>query len=304
MIHSVTVKNYLNEEKKIVLANPEETGFAITSIDGLGPVKSSVNISSVATMDGGIFNSALVDVRNIVIGMRFLGSPSVEDVRQETYRYFPVKKLVTLTIETDNRTLQTSGYVESNAPNIFSSEEDTQISILCPDPYFYSAGSNYLNEIRFGGVTSLFEFPFSNESLYDEKLEFGEVNKIEPLSLMYNGDADIGVYITIHALGPAKNIAIFDIDGNKEMKLDTSKIEKIAGGALKAGDDILINTMVGQKSIYLYRDGKYINILNALGKDITWLYLTKGDNIFAFSAEAGSSNLEILIQGKVIYEGV
>ena len=43
--------------------------------------------------------------------------------------------------------------------------ETTQISIVCPDPYFYSAGPDGTNTTIFYGVEPLFEFAFSNESL-------------------------------------------------------------------------------------------------------------------------------------------
>ena len=42
MIKSVTVTNYLGEKLKMELARPEESGFAITQIKGLGPQKSTI----------------------------------------------------------------------------------------------------------------------------------------------------------------------------------------------------------------------------------------------------------------------
>ena len=78
------------------------------------------------------------------------------NLRQLTYKIFPIKRPVKLVIGTDNRVLQTEGYVESNEPDIFSKDEGCQISIVCPDPNLYA----YYNESRsYGGINALFEFP-------------------------------------------------------------------------------------------------------------------------------------------------
>ena len=138
MIKSVKVTNYLDESKTFVLMDPEESGFLIEEITGLGPANATINTTEMASIDGSIFNSSRVGMRNIVLTLRLLFKPTVEDVRQESYKYFPIKKQVKLTIETDNRICESYGYVESNEPDIFSKDESTQISIICPDPYFYS----------------------------------------------------------------------------------------------------------------------------------------------------------------------
>lgn len=167
MIKSVTVINHLNEKLKLELMRPEKSGFAVTKIEGLGPVKADIHTVEVSSRDGSSYNSARANQRNIVVYLKFLFQNSIEDVRHKSYRYFPVKKPITLIFETDNRTLGIDGYVEANDPDIFSNSEGAQISIICPNPYFYSAGTNGSNTVTFYGIEPEFEFPFSNESLDD-----------------------------------------------------------------------------------------------------------------------------------------
>ena len=62
MIRTITVKNYLGDSIKLNLARPEESGFVVKSITGLGPGKATVNTTEVATNDGGLFNSARMPV--------------------------------------------------------------------------------------------------------------------------------------------------------------------------------------------------------------------------------------------------
>ncbi len=131
MIKAITVTNYLGDSIRMDLARPEESGFVIRAITGLGPGQANINTVDVSTNDGGFFNSARLPIRNIVLTLGFLPKPSIEDVRQKSYKYFPIKKKLTLLIETDNRTAEIEGYVESNDPNIFSKEETTDISKVC-----------------------------------------------------------------------------------------------------------------------------------------------------------------------------
>ena len=134
MIDSFTVTNQLGESLEVILREPEKSGLYVESIEGLGPVKASINTTDLASADGALFNSARLSTRNIVITLGMLFDPTVEDVRQKAYRFFPVKSKVTLRFNTDRRTVTTVGYVESNDPNIFSKDETTQVSIICSAP--------------------------------------------------------------------------------------------------------------------------------------------------------------------------
>lgn len=307
MIKSITVTNYLGDSIKLELGRPEQSGFLIKSVSGLGPSKANINTTEVSTNDGSLFNSARLNQRNIVFEFIFVESinrESIEDIRQKSYKYFPIKKNVDLLIETDNRIVKTTGYVESNEPNIFSSQEGAQISIICPDPYLYSAESGEHETTVFYGIESVFEFPFCNNSLTNPLIVFGNIqNKTENV-ITYNGDSEIGIIIQIHAIGKAENITIYNTGTRESMRIDTTKLENLTGSGIMEGDDIIINTSKGEKSIKLIRSGKSINILNCLDKGTDWFTLAKGDNIFAFLAEYGTTNLQFKIKNKIIYEGV
>jgi len=88
------------------------------------------------------------------------------------------------------------------------------------------------------------------------------------------------------------------------MKIDTDKIASLTGSGIKTGDDIVIETTKGRKSILLLRDGRTTNILNCLEKNADWFQLAKGDNLFAYTAETGSTNLQFKIENRIVYEGV
>lgn len=292
MIKSLTVTNFLGESIVLELGRPEKSGFIVESIEGLGPCTATINAKEQATVDGAIYNSARVNSRNIVLSLKFLFAPTIEDVRQKSYKYFPIKKPLTLKVETDNRIAEIQGYVESNEPDIFSKDEGTQISIICPDPYFYSTRDNVT---LFSGIEAIFEFPFSNESLTEKLLEFGRIEYATERVVRYAGDADVGVRIIIHALGDVSNITIYNTGTRETMKIFDDFVN---------ADDIYISTVKGDKYIYRMRNGVFTNILNSLSRDSNWFTLSKGDNIFAFTAEVGSGNLQFRIENRTVYEGV
>jgi len=306
MINAFSVINYVSDWMRFDLFNPEETHFAVVSIDGLGPVKANINTSTSATADGSTYISAKADSRNIVLNFIFIddGSISIETLRQVSYRLFPIKKPVTLIFETDNRQAAIHGYVESNLPTIFSSQEGCQISIICPDPYFYRTGPNGTQITYFYGIEKMFEFPFSNESLDEKLIKMGELVTDHTKNVFYQGDTETGVLIAIHATGNVSGIEIYNITTRETMTIDDSVIETITGSGIVEGDTIYINTIKGSKYIRLLRHGYFYNILNAVGKDADWFQLVKGNNQFAFTVDSGEDYVTITITNNVLYEGL
>ena len=306
MIYSLTAINFLGESIHLPLDNPYETGLAITSISGIGPTKATVNVSDLAVSDGGIFNSARVGTRNIVITFRLLEDPltqMVEDTRQRTYKYFPLKKPITLQFETTNRLVEIQGYVESNEPDIFQKEETAQISIICPSPYFYSNDGTFI----LNGVESLFYFPFSNESLDDNLIEFSSIRQSLSASYEYYGDVDTGILCHFHIIeDDVTNISIYNLTTDTRMDIDTSKISKITkdGKNLVKTDDIYLSTIGSDRYMYLVRAGVTYNIISALPKDTKWVQVVKGSNVFGYTADTGAAHVEIEIMTNVLYEGV
>jgi len=304
MIKSITVTNYLGDSIILELANPESSGFVITSIDGLGPAKTNVNTTDLASNDGALYNSARLETRNIVLNLEFLNNKSIEDTRQLTYKYFPIKKPLTITIKTDNREAMALGYVESNEPSIFSEKEGCQISIICPDPYFYSTGEDGITVTVFSGIQSSFEFPFSNESLVIPFIEMGIIENLKERTIYYTGDSETGIIIQIHALGSAENVTIYNTGTRETFTIDTDKLESLTGYGIIAGDDITISTLRGKKKITLLRNGIETNILNCIDKNSSWFQLAKGDNIFTYVATYGGSNLQFKTISQIVYEGI
>ncbi len=300
MIESFTVTNHLGESLTIELTSPEQSGFIVLGADGLGPAKADIALIERANIDGSLFNSARVTSRNVVLRFRFMGD-DIEAIRQKSYKYFPIKRNITFKIDTDNRTSVGTCYVESNEPDIFSSEEGCQISLIFPDSYLYD---HFQQTTVFSSQTDLFEFPFSNESVVSPLLEFSELNIETTKTVIYSGDASTGILIHIHANGAASNITITETQTLDQIAIDSTKLVATVGSDISAGDDIWISTVQGDKYASLIRASTTYNILNCLGTSPAWFQLERGDNVFAYSATAGLGNLEFEIYNETAYEGI
>lgn len=302
MIQSLTVTNYLGESLTIPMKNSESTGFILHDMTGLGPPTASVNTSKVATKDGSKYNSARAEERNIVLPMYFTPIPTIEDARHRSYKYFPLKKPVILAFKTDNRECQIVGYVETNEPDICSDREGCQVSIICPNPYFSSI---YDTVTSFSGVEAAFEFPFSNEDTSNPHIEFGKIVVKAENIVRYGGDAESGVQIRIAASATVKNITIYNVDTRGTMHIYHDKLVALTGSGIVKGDEIIITTDKGSRSVTLLRNGKSTNILNAIDpRNDEWFSLTKGDNIFAYTADEGSDYLMFVVDHTTLYEGI
>lgn len=200
MLKRVIITNSFGESMEYVIdgvqaENP--SGLIITSIDGLGPVKANINMVDLATNDGSKYNSARLSSRNIVIKAIFTHASSIEEARLLSYKYFPIKSKVHISIETDNRVADTDGYVESNEPDIFSKQSGCQISIICENPYFDGGEVNYL----FGDTIPLFKFAFGNGSLDQRLIKISEdTTPTAGREFIYGGDVEAGIEMNINLL--------------------------------------------------------------------------------------------------------
>lgn len=302
MIKSIKVTNPKGESLVLDLFHPEKSGLIVRSISGLGPPKANINSTDLATADGALYSSARASTRNIVFNLQFMFAPTIEDSRQLTYKYFPLKKLIKIEVETDNRSLETSGYVESNQPDIFSKEETTQISILCLNPFFYDPDPSVT---QFATVTPTFEFPFSNESNTENLIEFGTINLDTRSIIDYIGDVDTGVLITIHALGSVSGyLTIYNVETQEKMVVDLAKIKTLIGKDYGSGDDIIISTVSGDKYVQVLHDGKYTNAIAAIEKLADWFQVSVGRNIFNFTVTKGIENLVMSFSYRNAYGGI
>lgn len=314
MIKSVTVTNYRGDSLEMPLEWPNPSGLLISKIDGITPGNVQVNSQDFAVLDGGVYNSSRMQTRNITLEFYYGRGSQVPDVdnhdvetsRHIAYRYFPVKTQVRLDFLTDERSLSIWGYVEGNDTDIFSEHEKGQVSIVCPDPYFYEKDTVVFN---FGDSIPEFEFPFSNESLTEPLICFSDYGPGSIYSVEYNGDIEVGIVLRIHFLKTqtVPKISFYDISKNKKLVLDFDDI-KLKTGVSFIGQygDIVMSSVRGEKDIWYERFGKRQSIIGAFDvQNFPWMYFTPGENLFGFKVdEQYLDEFEITLEHRGAYGGV
>lgn len=275
MIYKITITNDYNESIVMDLFDPYSSGLAIQSIDGLGPVDSNITTTDYASKPGALFNGSRQSTRNIVINLVFLDSlETIERVRHKTYRYFPNGRKVKVSVETDTRTLETDGYIEKNEPSIWAEDhEGCQISIICESPFFKSPTQTVS---KLSQITDSFHFPFA--STEEPELTFGYLNINRSVSVANDGDVENGMIFELTVTGESiSDITIYNYRTMEWIGLDAT---------FSAGDVIIFNTEVGNKSVKLIRGETEISLINFIRKGLTWLQLPVGESAFVFDYKA------------------
>ena len=282
-MYTLRVKNHRNNTLELT-NNP---CYTVYKIDGLTPPAATVNSSVNTTIDGSTINSVRVESRNIVIYMTIEGE--VEKNRINLYKYFPLKKTVTLYFTNDTRDVFICGTVENIECDLFANKQVAQISILCPQPYFKSVESLIT---EFSTVEKGLEFPISIE---ESGIEFSTILSEPRKTIINTGDVETGVIIELYATGRVVNPVIYNVLNRTYMSLVFPMVKD---------DRIVINTNVGEKAITLHRDGISNNMLGVMRPNSTWFLLDSGDNVFTYECEEGIENLQVTFTTPVLYGGV
>jgi phage-related protein len=306
MIKQVKVTNHRGETLTLDLKSPAQSGLFVRRIDGLGPSKSTINMGESLYEDGSYFNSARISARNIVFSLGFYNDStfeSVEIIRNKTYRFFPMKREIQFEFITDTRDVMAWGYVESNDPDIFSNNSGCVISVICPEAYLFD--SNVV-ETKLTGVTGGFTFPFSNESLTEKLLTFGNVFITANAEVSYAGEVEVGLEFVLTFTGAANNVTIYNYskDPDTTMAIDSAKITSLTGSNFINGDVLTISTVRGYKYATLKRGANTYNVIGAISSTADWFTIDKGVTVFGLLAQSGVSNIKYSIFHQVVYEGI
>lgn len=282
-MYSLKVKN----DKGNILELTENQNYIVYKIGGLSPPQATINSSVNTTSDGSNINSTRVENRNIVIYVSIKGD--IEANRINLYKYFPIKKTVTLYFSNGARNVCIDGTVELIECDLFANNQFAQISLICPKPYFKDI--NYLTTY-FSDLNNLLEFPFSIPS---EGTQLSQIIPNIRKTIINSSDVPTGLVIELFALGTVVKPIIYNVHTKEHMSFNLT---------LEPSDKLVINTNVGEKTVTLVRNGISSNALGYMVKDSTWFTLNAGDNVFTYDCESGGVDLQIKFENPILYSGV
>lgn len=278
----IKVENHLGDT--LILDND----FIVTNVEGLTPPGATINTSSIATVDGTFFNSSFTNERNIVLTI----VPEIIDVEKARlilYRFFKPKYKIKLFFKTKYREVYIEGYGETFEGPLYEQKQSFQISIICPRPFFKDVNDN--SHIQ-NMIANEFEFPFH---IPETGLEFGTIQTSVESEILNRGEETTGLVIHMIAKAAVVEPTIYN---RTTGELFTIAIE------MKKGDEIIINTRVGEKKITLISNGTEKNILNKVAKNSKWFNVVSGQNMFGYKCAYGAENLIVNYTVNTLYEGV
>ena len=261
--------------------------YMTSSVTGLSPPMGTINTAVYAGMDGSYLNNAFIEKRNIVIAFEMRGM-NVEERRHRLYKVVKSSRYIKVMYKTSAVDVYTEGYVETCEVTNFDQLVSGQISIICPDIYWYSNEPIYA---AYSQISSAFHFPFPES---DKPFTLGTYGNTQDMVIENSGEKT-GFIILIEALDDASTPTIYNAD--------TGEYFQIKGELLK-GDVIIISTKTGHKTVTLTRNGVDSNIINRLVTGSTWLQMYEGENTFHVTAGKNIKNLKVTIIHRNAYLGV
>lgn len=255
--------------------------FDLTNVDGQTSAAASIASSVVSGADGSVVNSAQANVRSIVLDLSVKSGVDVETAKREALRFIKIKQRGTLEWTQNNRTVTISGIVEGIEMPRWTNAVLLQVTLFCDQPFWEDAAfivrqiSEAIDLHYFtDSATGMLFFP-------EEGIPLGEYDTIRTKDFHNHGDVDVGMEISIVALGQVTNPIIYDGNGN------FFGVGYGDGGrrvTMQIGDVITITTHRGNKSV---RMGN-VNLLSKIKPQSTWLQLAAGDNTFTINSDDDS----------------
>lgn len=258
MLNAISVRDETNTPvgRLPVAEYDGSTPYIVKNIDGVDPVKATISTTSYANQDGGFYQSARTEMRNIVltIGYRndLTSGKSIQTIRREMYGVFDPKALVRLRfIDSDEAPVEIDGYVESHETSMFSRDPEVQISILCPDPYFRAIRPVTLSSTN-------------NNPVYTSYLGTAETGFLFELFVNRNVEGTLlRAYIN-----------------------DDNYYDIHYGGALVSGDVLSLSTERGNKFVRRTRGGETLSVLNGITRgELSMTIGPRTDTIYTFIGE-------------------
>lgn len=277
-----------NESGQQIDLSQTANRFLFSKIEGLNPPAETISTSSYAGMDGSYLNNAFIEKRNVVIPFEMRGF-DVEKRRHELYKIVKPSRYIKIYYSTKNISVYAEGIVETCEIENFETLTKGQISIICPDIYWYSTTSQMA---YYSQITGGFTFPFPTEN-NPQPFTLGKYNTQNIMEIVNDGD-ETGFTLEIEAIADASSPTLYNADTDEYLQIT---------GDLQAGDIITVTTKTGNKTVTLNRGGVRSNIINRLVSGSTWLTLREGKNRF-YLRGTGLNNLKVRIVHTNAYLGV
>lgn len=247
--------------------------FDTTNIIGMTQTEVSVATSTTPQMDGDTVNSVQALPKALTLEFTIKTGVEVETAKRYVLQTVKPKQKGRLRLVQGERTVEIEGIVGGFDMPRFTDRVVMQIPLHCSSSFWEDA--EYI-AVEISRLLDVHYFPEdeSGLSLPADGVPFGEYDLNMTQVYTNDGDTDSGMLITIIALAEVINPTIYKSDGSYIGINDT----------LQAGDEVVINTKKGEKTIV--KNGK--SIFSKIKRGSTFLQLETGDNSFTIDSDSNT----------------
>lgn len=235
---------------------PTGTSIFINKVDGLGPVKADITMTSYPDQDEDNYQSSRVGGRTIAFSLslrpRWNIGETVQSLRRSLYRVVPPKTPVRITLN-DDAMVQTyiDGYVESLEPSIFEKKTDMILTIR--------ASSAYLT---------------STTVVKNQKYT---LNKTNPVNYLGDGPTPIAIDMTFAR--PTGSFSL-QLNGSTLLRVDST---------FNTGDRVSINTTPRSKSLKRIRSGSTYSLLDSISSGSLDIFIDAATDSLRINTDVGAA---------------
>lgn len=262
--------------------------FILNSVDW-GAVESTHHSFKYVNQIGVYVTGTSLETRSVTIqGWVIAENESMMTIRKTTLnRFFNPQQAVDLFYK---------GYVLRFLPNtsirystVIAENNEVickfKVEGYCPDPLF---SEQVESKVAAASTQAMFHFPLiiSETPNPPGGIIFGLRQPSLIVTVTNNGAVDVGMKIVFRASGTLTNPSLIEVNTQKFFKVNKTMV---------AGEEITIDTIIGEKKIEGYLNGITSNYFKYRDLDSEWLQLKVGDNLFRYDADQNVGNLEVYI---------
>lgn len=269
-------------------------GILIESIEGIYAFTGEVKTSPYSQTHGDRYKNTRATKRNIVVQGKIFDD--FWSNRQLMYRVFRLGSLGRFCYQEPDRSNRYADYyVESVDIDQDPYRGQYQISLICPDPFFYAGEPE---SVDLAAWLSDFVFPH-NFLAQGEELGHRETSMIKEIQNL-NGVDGIGLKIVLTASGDVVNPYVYLYETDERITIGTDANPY----TLTSAKRVEIETTTGKKNIVQIANNVETRINEYLDPDSSFFQLGAGINTIGYNAESGSNFLNVHIEYKMRYLGV
>ena len=287
MVESITLENAYTGA---TLTLTQEVGefFILDNVDW-GKVESTHHSYSFVNQIGEYVTSTSLDTRNVTV----TGWVIADDVETLEGRKMFLSRFVdpryTIVLTYQDYKLEFLPDTSIEYPNSYSENSDVACKFVidgyCADPLFMQKDDSL---IEAASTEPMFHFPLTISETPDPPggVVFGLRQPSKFVEVVNEGEVETGMKIVFKALGTVVNPSL-----TSASTLEFFKVNK----TMTAGEEIVVNTNPGSKSIIGKIDDTEKNYFKYRDLDSEWLQLSVGLNIFRYDADKNEQNLDVYI---------